>query len=71
MVAKANLEKELTEKINQKILEINELKNELKTKEEFTQNKLEKVGVDGEIFLSKLTFIYDVKKILGEGGVKS
>lgn len=41
-LAKANLEKELTEKLNQKILEINELKNELKNKEELIQNKLEK-----------------------------
>ena len=41
-LAKANLEKELTEKLNQKIFEINELKNELKTKEELIQTKLEK-----------------------------
>ena len=41
-LAKASLEKELTEKLNQKILEISELKNELKNKEELIQNKLEK-----------------------------
>ena len=41
-LAKANLEKELTNELNKKILEINELKNELKTKEELIQNKLEK-----------------------------
>jgi len=45
-LAKASLEKELTEKLNQKILEINELKNELKTKEELLQNKLEKAYND-------------------------
>lgn len=42
-LAKANLEKELTEELNKKIVEINELRNELKTKEELTQNKLEKI----------------------------
>ena len=42
-LAKASLEKELTEKLNQKILEISELKNDLKNKEELIQNKLEKI----------------------------
>lgn len=42
-LAKANLEKELTEELNKKNLEINELKNELKNKEELTQSKLEKI----------------------------
>ena len=41
-LTKANIEKALTEKLNEKIIEINELKNELKTKEEILQNKLEK-----------------------------
>lgn len=40
-IAQANIEKILTEQLNSKILEINELKNELKIKEEQTQNKLE------------------------------
>lgn len=41
-LTRANIEKDLTEKLNEKILEISELKNELKTKEEILQNKLEK-----------------------------
>ena len=40
-IAQANIEKILTEQLNSKILEINELKQELKIKEEQTQNKLE------------------------------
>lgn len=42
-IAKTNIEKELTEKLTKKDLEINNLKKELNTKEELTQNKLEKV----------------------------
>lgn len=38
----ANAQKELVESLNKKELEINELKNELKTKEEQTRNKTEK-----------------------------
>lgn len=41
-LAKSNLEKELNEKINKKDIEITELKNEVKNKEERTINKLEK-----------------------------
>lgn len=41
-LAKADIEKELIEKINKKDLEINELKNTLKTKEEQTKNNIEK-----------------------------
>jgi len=41
-LAKANLEKRMTEELTQKNIEINELKNELRTKEELTQNKIEK-----------------------------
>ena len=42
-IAKANIEKKLTEQLNKQSLEISELKNELKSKEEITQNKLEKI----------------------------
>ena len=42
-IAKANIEKKLTEQLNKQSLEITELKNELKSKEEITQNKLEKI----------------------------
>ena len=38
-LAEAKIEKQLTETINKKDLEINELKNELKTKEEQTENR--------------------------------
>ncbi len=41
-LAENSIEKSLTEKINKKDLEIQNLKNELKTKEENLQNKLEK-----------------------------
>lgn len=41
-LTQVEIEKKLTEELNQKILEINELKNELKRKEEQTQNKIEK-----------------------------
>lgn len=41
-IAESNLEKKLKDEINNKELEINDLKNEIKTKEEQTKNKLEK-----------------------------
>ena len=41
-LAKANLEKKLTEELNKKTIEITELENKLKLIEEQTQNKLEK-----------------------------
>jgi hypothetical protein len=41
-IAQSELEKILTEKINKKDIEINELKNNLKTKEEQTKNNIEK-----------------------------
>ena len=41
-LAQAELEKKLTQELNQKELEIKELKNELDRKEEQTQNKVEK-----------------------------
>ena len=40
---RANNEKKLNEELNKKILEINELKNELKIKEELTKTNLEKI----------------------------
>ena len=45
-LAEAKLEKALTESLNQKELVINELKNELKIKEEQTENKIEKEYLD-------------------------
>ena len=41
-LAIANIEKELTQKLNKKDLEINELKNNIKSVEDATKNKLEK-----------------------------
>ena len=41
-IAQAEIEKELTDKINKKELEITELKNNLKTQEEKTKNEIEK-----------------------------
>lgn len=41
-IAQAKIEKELTDKINKKELEITELKNNLKTQEEKTKNEIEK-----------------------------
>jgi len=45
-LAEAKLEKDFSETINKKEIEINELKNELKTKEEQTENRLEKEYID-------------------------
>lgn len=41
-LAKNEIEKKLTEELNSKTIEINELKNQVKTEEEKTKNKLEK-----------------------------
>ena len=41
-IAQAEIEKEITDKINKKELEITELKNNLKTQEEKTKNEIEK-----------------------------
>ena len=41
-LAIANIEKELTQKLNKKDLEINELKSNIKSVEDATKNKLEK-----------------------------
>lgn len=45
-LAEAKLEKHFTEEINQKKLEITELKNEIKNKETETENKLEKKYIE-------------------------
>ncbi len=45
-IAESNIEKKLTEELNQKIIEINELQSTLKIKEEQTKNKVENIYKD-------------------------
>ena len=45
-IAESNIEKKLTEELNKKIIEINELQNTLKIKEEQTKNKVENIYKD-------------------------
>ena len=45
-IAESNIEKKLTEELNKKIIEINELQSTLKIKEEQTKNKVENIYKD-------------------------
>ena len=53
-LVEAKLEKDLTEKLNKKDLELNELKSELKNSEEKIQNKYKQIVNDRDLVISEL-----------------